>query len=226
MNDLAVVVPIYISNEKDIIFETLRNIRNQVDCKIYVPWNGKDGDEKNIIKQISLLATPLYVEKSRSKAENLNAFLDFIPPEIKYIVILDADSRPKEKCISILYHKIKNTPPEIGWIQGNYSVNRGKNRIVVDLDESENRLACKLEKILSSNASFKGHDAIFKREVLEKADGFNPNCLLEDKDLTMRLHKLGFSGQREENYKSSSEACPTWKDFFRQRSRWIQGDMR
>lgn len=163
------------------------------------------------------------LKKVKQKRKISTLFLNFISPEIKFIIILDADSRPGKESLSILYNNIKKTSSRIGWIQGNYSVNRGGNKIITGLDESENRLSRKLEKIFSSKVFFSGHDAIFKREVLERADGFNPNCLLEDKDLSVRLHKLGFNGQREENYQSSSEACPTWRDFYRQRSRWVQG---
>lgn len=102
MTDLAVVIPIYISNEKDIILETLKNVRGQIDCKIYVPWNGSDDNERNIIEQISLFAIPIYVKESKTKAENLNAFLNFISPEIKFIIILDADSR-LEKRVFLFY---------------------------------------------------------------------------------------------------------------------------
>lgn len=226
MRDLAIVIPIYISNEEEIIFATLDNIKHFKN-NIFVPWNGTP-KTSNVISRIQRHATTHEVPSSTSKSENLNSLFRVLPQTFKYILILDADSMPSGDSIELMYNTLKRSREHIGWLQGKYTFDRGGNKFLNLLDESENVFTKNFDKFTIDYfnvnfTTFRGHDAMFKRHVLEKINYFDTKLLVEDADLKIRLNKLHYYGEYFDIYVSSSESCATMENFCKQRSRWVQG---
>lgn len=226
MYDLAIVIPIYISNEEDIILTTLDNIK-YFKNNIFVPWNGNP-KTPNIVSKIQKYAKTHEVTTSSSKSENLNSLFHVLPSEFKYILILDADSMPTGDSIELMYNTLKRSDEHIGWLQGKYTFNRGKNKFLNLLDEAENVFTKNFDKFTIDYfninfTTFRGHDAMFKRHVLQKINYFDTTLLVEDADLKIRLNKIHYYGEYFDLYTSSSESCSTMENFCKQRSRWVQG---
>jgi len=203
-NKITIVIPVYLPNELEIIEETIKYILNLEDLK----YNNVDlivilnGGKKNntwvkeeyneILKRLEKLNIVFfYVEKSRSKAENMNYAIDII--HTKYIYILDADHRPKEcaitRALGIMYNN-----PEINCIQGMcmIDINR-KNKFlyrllarIISVEFAElygvNHYG---GQVLHGYGIFGGSNAIWKTETLKELY-FSSKMLTEDIDISYR----------------------------------------
>ena len=65
----------------------------------------------------------------------------------------------------------------------------------------------------------------WRRELIERAGGFDQSTLAEDADLTMAIHKLGYAIVYEDEALALTEAPDTVRGFIRQRYRWMFGTM-
>lgn len=227
---VVVIIPAYLPTEALTIEKTIRYLLKTVDGitknNLYLVWNS---DSSNNIKYESLLLSlkslcqVVYGLGSKSKSSNLNICLNSIPEETDYVVFYDADARPSSHSVHSLLKEIKSNK-NYAFVQGNFTFDRGNNFLLKSYDEMENILHNKtLGRINKFKAAFNGHDAIFRYSVLKEVDGFDPNKLLEDADITKSIHDLGYKSFFLSSHVSSSESTKTLGDFLKQRLRWYAG---
>ncbi|MFB6078331.1 MAG: glycosyltransferase [Halarchaeum sp.] len=65
---------------------------------------------------------------------------------------------------------------------------------------------------------------VFRRDALDDVDGYDPDTLTEDFDLTMQLLKAGWTVRTTEAV-VWTQAPFTWRDFYGQRKRWAHGGL-
>jgi cellulose synthase/poly-beta-1,6-N-acetylglucosamine synthase-like glycosyltransferase len=65
----------------------------------------------------------------------------------------------------------------------------------------------------------------WRRTLLEQAGGFPSDTLAEDQDLTLRIHRLGYSIGYEENAIAWTEAPDRLRTLAKQRFRWAYGTL-
>jgi cellulose synthase/poly-beta-1,6-N-acetylglucosamine synthase-like glycosyltransferase len=65
----------------------------------------------------------------------------------------------------------------------------------------------------------------FRKEILEKVGGWNPNMLTEDTDLTVRCILQGYQIRYVNDAEAYEEAVTTWRAYWGQRYRWAKGHM-
>ena len=232
MDTIAIIIPAYLPTEYKTIEETINHILT------YVTYVNKDNlflvynlpfENKNIydnlINKLSLVCQLVHAKGSCSKGENLNTVLDNLSDNFKYVVIYDADVRPSKTSVCDLYNAICGTSSKIAYIQGKYTYDKGKTKLITAYDQVENLFQNQfLARYFSSNFGFSGHDAIFKLDILKKINGFNESSnVLEDADLTTRLNKAGYKGKFLSDHCSSSESAPDLKSFVKQRLKWYSG---
>ncbi|MFZ2886282.1 MAG: bifunctional polysaccharide deacetylase/glycosyltransferase family 2 protein, partial [Minisyncoccia bacterium] len=63
----------------------------------------------------------------------------------------------------------------------------------------------------------------WRKSALVRVDGYSPDTVVEDQDLTIALLAAGYRVHFEPNAKAYTETPDTLGSFFRQRSRWVFG---
>lgn len=230
-NEVAVFVAAYLPAEEKTIEKTIDYLLNKVKGisknNLYLIWNTRELESVSFLKYSKLLhslyrkCNIIQAKGSKSKSENLNTGINSLPLKFKYLVIYDADARPGENSVIKLYNEIRLNPKH-AYIQGNFNFTRGNNILVRYYDEMENIIS---NQTLTSNKKhyFKGHDAIFRIKSLIAVDGFNPNALTEDSDISKRLIAKGYYGGYLKDHISFSESPVDFKSLFKQRLRWCSG---
>lgn len=160
-----------------------------------------------------------------SKAGDLNQVWDHI--ETPYALVLDADETVDAELAAKGVHTLQENP-QMGVIQGRkaaaYPDTGGLARFV----SAERRYSTWvdhpfMDEIFSAG-HFGGSTAIFRREVPMEVDGWRPEVLTEDIDLTLRLYlqtdwEVGYDPMMV-----ARESNPaTLRALVRQRIRWARG---
>lgn len=231
ISEVAVFIAAYMPSEYLTIEKTidylLLNVRGINRKNLYLVWNTRESEAISsikyalLMKNLSKKCNTLQVKGSTSKSENLNAGIDILPSNFKYLVIYDADARPNESSIVNLYQSIIANPKH-AYIQGCFTFTRGNNFLVKCYDQMENILNNQTFTSQKKNY-FKGHDAIFRIKALLDVDGFDPKALTEDSDISKRILALGYYGGYLHDHCSHSESPPNIKTLFQQRLRWCSG---
>lgn len=230
-SEVAVFIAAYMPSEDKTIERTidylLVNVQGITRSNLYLVWNTREPEAVSSIKYSKLLNNLSYkcnllqVKGSTSKSENLNAGIDILPSNFKYLAIYDADARPDSLSLIKLYQSISDKPKH-AYIQGHFSFTRGNNSLVRYYDQMENILSNQIFTSQKKNY-FKGHDAIFRIKALLDVDGFDPKALTEDSDISKRILALGYHGGYLHDHQSFSESPPNIKTLFQQRLRWCSG---
>ena len=141
------------------------------------------------------------------------------------IVTIDADSLVDADALGRVAAAFQSDP-ELGAVAGHVKV--------VNRDSFLTRLQS-LEYILSVSTirrAFGFFGAVpvvpgclggFRREALEAVDEYDPDTITEDFDATVQILKEGYTA-RQIDALVWTEAPFTWRDLYRQRLRWYQGN--
>ncbi|MFH0798228.1 MAG: glycosyltransferase [Candidatus Woesearchaeota archaeon] len=70
-----------------------------------------------------------------------------------------------------------------------------------------------------------GPFSVYRRDVLRKIGGFDPNNLTEDLEITLRLQKHHYKIIQVTNTEVYTLAPRTFKQFYNQRNRWYKGTL-
>ncbi len=147
-----------------------------------------------------------------------------------YVVCIDADTQLKQDAISQLMKKFYSEPgkPEVGAVAGNVKVGNEINMITkwqsIEYTTSQNFDRSAFD-YLNCITVIPGAIGAFKKAAVIEAGGFTSDTLAEDCDLTMRMHRKGYSIRNSRQALSYTEAPETLKQFMKQRFRWSFGVM-
>jgi cellulose synthase/poly-beta-1,6-N-acetylglucosamine synthase-like glycosyltransferase/peptidoglycan/xylan/chitin deacetylase (PgdA/CDA1 family)/spore germination protein YaaH len=223
---VSVIVPAF--NEEKVVLKTLKSLlkSNYPNFEILVIDDGSSDNTSQIIKEkfADEPKVQLFTLANSGKANALNYGLKRAKGEI--IIGLDADTVFMPATICELAKKFAD--PAVGAVAGNAKVGNRLN-IITKWQA--------LEYITSQNLdrrAFAGLNAItvvpgavgaWRREALERAEGFESNTLAEDQDLTLRVRQLGYRIAYAEHAIAYTEAPDTFKGLAKQRFRWSFGTL-
>jgi cellulose synthase/poly-beta-1,6-N-acetylglucosamine synthase-like glycosyltransferase len=192
-----------------------------------------DGSRDNTYKVVSetFANTPnvkVYTKPNGGKASALNYGVNLATS--KYLVCIDADTQLKKDAVSQLMKKFNPADPaikeKIGAVAGNVKVGNEVNMITkwqsIEYITSQN-FDRRAFDLLNCIIVVPGALGAFKKEAVIRAGGFTTDTLAEDCDLTMRLHRNGFTVCNCTEAISYTEAPETMKQFLKQRFRWSFG---
>lgn len=143
-----------------------------------------------------------------------------------YIVMLDADTQLLPQTIGELVRLFDD--PSVGAVSGHVRVGNTGSWLT--------RFQ-KLEYICGFNLDRRAYDQLncitvapgaisaFRREALERAGGLSDDTLAEDTDLTLTLHRLGYTVRFAPDAVAFTEAPETLSGLLRQRIRWAFGTL-
>ena len=223
---VSIIVPAF--NEEINACRTVQSLLQQDYPNLQVIFID-DGSKDNTFKivQDTFLnnnQVKVFTKPNGGKASALNVGIE--KAEGEFVVCIDADTQLKNDAVSQLMKKF--TDETVGAVAGNVKVGNEINMITrwqsIEYITSQN-FDRRAFAYLNCITVIPGAIGAFKKEAVIKAGGFTSDTLAEDCDLTMRLHRNGYSIGNATGAISYTEAPETMKQFMKQRFRWSFGVM-
>ncbi|HVS20307.1 MAG TPA: glycosyltransferase [Pyrinomonadaceae bacterium] len=223
---VSVIVPAY--NEERVIEATIRSLLNSdyEKFEIIVVDDGSQDRTSEVVREQfgDVPLVRLFTEPNAGKAGALNFGLRYAKGDV--IVALDADTQFPGETIRALARRFVD--PQIGAVAGNAKVGNRIN-IVTRWQALEYITSQNMDRrafaSLNCITVVPGAVGAWRRELIERCDGFSSDTLAEDQDLTLRIRKLGYKIGYEEGAIGWTEAPASLKMLARQRFRWAYGTL-
>ncbi len=224
---VAVVVPAY--NEEKVIVQTITSL---LACDLASQFEivvVDDGsvDSTYCAAQSAFADHPrvkVLTRPNGGKSSALNFGISYTQAEI--VVALDADTVFACDTIAKLIRHFAD--PQVGAVAGNAKVGNRINLLTrwqaLEYVTSQN-LDRRAFSILNCITVVPGAVGAWRRELIERAGGFDRTTLAEDADLTMAIRKMGYHIVYDDEAVALTEAPDTVGGFIRQRYRWMFGTM-
>lgn len=173
-------------------------------------------------KYVRILVVPDSQPKTKPKACNFG--LNFVKGE--YLVIYDAEDIPEPQQLKKAYLGFKRLPKNVACLQGKLNYYNSTQNLLTRFFTAEYSLWFDviLPGLQSVNTVIPlgGTSNIFKTKILKELKGWDPFNVTEDCDLGVRLFKEGYKTSIIDST-TLEEANSDYKNWLRQRSRWIKG---
>jgi cellulose synthase/poly-beta-1,6-N-acetylglucosamine synthase-like glycosyltransferase len=119
--------------------------------------------------------------------------------------------------------------PEVGAVQGRVTVLNEKSSIVTRLVALERTGGYRVDQFARNElgliSQFGGTVGGVRRNLIEKFDGWDPDMLAEDTDITFKVYLAGYKIRYVNDADCYEEAVEKWCQYWNQRSRWALGHM-
>lgn len=168
------------------------------------------------------LVKVIHRDVSRGKPDALAYVTKYTSGDV--LAIFDVDSVIKPDAIRQAVKYLKHL--DIAAVQGKTSfINAGYNLLtnLISIEETWYSIILEGRYALGLFVPLTGSCMFIKRECLEKAGGWNPDSLVEDMELSIRLLLRNFKIVYSCEVESYQEIPSSFKDFYIQRRRWYRG---
>ena len=143
------------------------------------------------------------------------------------IAVYDADNTPEPDTLLHLARQLA-VHPELGAVIGTFRcVNRKKNLLtrLINIESLSYQWIVQAGRwMLLRICTLPGTNLLIRRSVLQDLEGWDPNALTEDAELSYQIYEAGFKIKfvpYAVTWEQEPENLGTW---FRQRSRWARGN--
>lgn len=223
---ISIIVPAY--NEELNAVRTINSLLQQDYPNmqvIFVDDGSKDSTYATVSKAFEGHPKVKVITKvNGGKASALNLGIEV--SEGEYLVCIDADTQLKPDAVSQLMKKFSDE--KVGAVAGNVKVGNEVNMITrwqsIEYITSQN-FDRRAFDYLNCITVVPGAIGAFSKKAIVEAGAFTSDTLAEDCDLTMRLHRMGYTIRNCNDAISYTEAPESMKQFMKQRFRWSFGVM-
>ena len=223
---VSIIVPAF--NEERVIEATIRSLLNSDydNFEIIVVDDGSQDRTSEVVREhfSEQPLVRLFTEPNAGKAAALNLGMRHAKGDV--IVALDADTQFPGNTIRVLARRFVD--PQIGAVAGNAKVGNRINMVTrwqaLEYITSQN-MDRRAFASLNCITVVPGSVGAWRRELIERCEGFSADTLAEDQDLTLRIRKLGYKIGYEESAIGWTEAPHSLKMLARQRFRWAYGTL-
>jgi cellulose synthase/poly-beta-1,6-N-acetylglucosamine synthase-like glycosyltransferase len=227
---VSIIVPAY--NEEVNAVRTIESLLQQDYPNLQVVFVD-DGSKDSTFETVrsyfeSNLNVQVVTKENGGKATALNYGINMATHD--FVVCIDADTQLKQDAVSQLMKKFysKEGDPLVGAVAGNVKVGNEVNVITrwqsIEYTTSQNFDRSAFD-LLNCITVIPGAIGAFRKSAIAEAGGFTSDTLAEDCDLTMRMHRKGYSIRNCRQAIAYTEAPETFKQFLKQRFRWSFGVM-
>lgn len=166
----------------------------------------------------------LSLSQNVGKAQALNAALaQFAEGEI--IAIYDADERPEPQALRALVQPFSYAC--VGGVSGRRAVSNSLASPAASYTAFEGLvhqlITMRAKDRLNLAPALLGANCAYRRAALVQVGQFTPGALLEDTDLTLRLHCAGWSTRFVPEARSYHAVPETIRGYWKQHTRWARG---
>ena len=223
---VSIIVPAY--NEEINACRTVNSLLQQNYPNLRVVFVD-DGSKDHTFKTVSEAFTgnprvQVYTKPNGGKASALNYGVNIADSD--FVVCIDADTQLKTDAVSELMKKF--TDSTVGAVAGNVKVGNEVNLITrwqsIEYITSQN-FDRRAFGLLNCITVVPGAIGAFRKDAIIKSGAFTTDTLAEDCDLTMRMHRNGYTVKNCNEAISYTEAPETMRQFMKQRFRWSFGVM-
>ena len=221
---VSILIPAY--NEQESIAGTVEAVlksdyKNL--CEIIIINDGSTDGTLEAARKLEKKFSNVVVfdKKNSGKADSLNQALKIAKGEI--IGVVDADSYPDEKAISSMIGFFDDE--KVGAATTRILV-KNRNNFLEKMQAIEYKVIAfsrKLLDFLDSIYVTPGPLALYRKDALEKINGFDAKNMTEDIEITWHLIHQGYDVRMSFISKSTTVAPDTLKKWFKQRIRWNIG---
>ncbi len=161
--------------------------------------------------------------KQSGKVFSLNKGISRASGDI--IVTMDDDSVVKRNTISLLVKPFEDA--DIGAVAGVYKT-RSERRLIEKLQSFEYMwfsMTRRLQEALGCVLVIPGALGAFRKEVLAEIGGFDSDTMIEDYDITVKVHKAGYKVACVKDASAVINAPANIMGLVKQRTRWYRGGL-
>ncbi|MDD5312075.1 MAG: glycosyltransferase [Dehalococcoidia bacterium] len=222
---VTIIVPAY--NEEKVVARTIETLLEADypyrEKEIIIVDDGSQDNTYEVAMKYASRGVKVVHRPNGGKFAALNTGLAFATGEI--VVTVDADSLIARASIREIVKGFED--PEVAGVAGNLKVFNRK-KLITKLQALEYIVQIQIVRRAFENFGSltvaSGAFSAFRRSALTECGGYDPDFLLEDFDITIKLlksHRI-LSGNNEAV--CYTEAPETLRDIYRQRLSWFRGD--
>lgn len=179
-------------------------------------------DSMNLPSYVKKIIVPNSLPKTKPKACNFG----LSQATGEYLVVFDAEDRPESDQLKKAYLAFQQSPQHVVCLQAKLNYYNPHQNILTRLFTAEYSLWFDviLTGLQSINTAIPlgGTSNHFRTKILKNLEGWDPFNVTEDCDLGVRLFKKGYKTAIIDST-TWEEANSNFKNWLRQRSRWIKG---
>ena len=227
---VSILVPCH--NEHEVIEKTAQNILN-IDYDNFEIILIDDRSEDNTAEIIKSLEqqndkiTALIREKNAvaGKSAVLNDALKLAKGEA--ILVFDADARVEADFLNLMIPKLE--PADVGAVQAQKVIINAKQNFLTQCQFNEYILDSHLQigrDAVRGAVELRGNGELIKRQAIESINGWNEETIVDDLDMSTRLHIKGWDIRFCSEAKVYEEGVITFGALIKQRRRWVEGSIR
>lgn len=227
---VTIMIPAH--NEQAVIAETVKNI-SSIDYDYYEIIVIDDRSEDKTAEVL------LELEKQNSRVKALIRDKDAFPGKSAVlndafeiakgdvICVFDADASVEPDFLKKIIPNL--APKEVGAVQARKVISNREHNFLTRCQDNEYVLDAYFQfgrDAIKGAVELRGNGELIKREAIEDVDGWNNYTIVDDLDLSTRLHLKGWDIRFCRDVCVYEEGV---KDFFpliRQRRRWVEGSIR
>ncbi|MGC8692108.1 MAG: glycosyltransferase [Thermoplasmata archaeon] len=220
---ISILIPA--KNEEKVIGRCLQSILEQDyrNFEVIVVEDGSSDNTYSVCKEYEKKDSRIkcyHRDKSNGKPSALNYAFKLSMGNI--IATFDADSVLRKDTLIQMLNEMHSK--NLDAIQGeNYPVN-AKENIITEMsviDYGMSKVALLGRSLLGLFLPMGGSNQYFKREILERLNGWDEKYLTEDLEISLRMKN--FRVEYSTRVKCGQETPDTLKEFKKQRTRWFRG---
>lgn len=217
---ITVIIPAH--NEEGSIGRTLQHVldADYPDKRVIVV---NDGSTDGTAAQIALFADHVTVinhETNLGKAAGLNHAIADATTDI--IVTVDADSLIDPDSLRNIVRHFADS--DVGAVAGCVKVHNNESvfQRIQDLEYLQCFFQREIQDMVNAVTITPGPLSAYRKDVLTALGGFKDDTLVEDFDMCIRIHRLGFH-VRSDVESVVRTVAPGLSGWWRQRTRWFRG---
>ena len=227
---VSILVPCH--NEHEVIEKTVQNILNidYPDYEIILIDDRSEDNTAQIIKELEQKhekITALIREKDAvaGKSAVLNDAFKIAKGEA--VLVFDADAKVEPDFLNLMIPKLE--PADVGAVQAQKVIINAKQNFLTQCQFNEYILDSHLQigrDAVRGAVELRGNGELIKRQAIISINGWNEQTIVDDLDMSTRLHIKGWDIRFCPEAKVYEEGVITFGALIKQRRRWVEGSIR
>lgn len=227
---VSVLIPAH--NEESVITNTIENIlaMNYENFEVIVIDDRSTDNTASIIKDLEqryekVTALIRSADAFPGKSAVLNDAFKLAKGEA--ILVFDADATVDPDFLSIMIPHLE--PKDVGAVQARKVIRNKNQNLLTRCQNNEYTMDAHFQVSRDSvkgAVELRGNGELIKRQALESIDGWNNYTIVDDLDMSTRLHIKGWDIRFCLDAVVYEEGIAYIKPLFRQRRRWLEGTIR
>ena len=227
---VSVLIPAH--NEESVITNTIENIlaMNYENFEVIVIDDRSTDNTASIIKDLEqryekVTALIRSADAFPGKSAVLNDAFKLAKGEA--ILVFDADATVDPDFLSIMIPHLE--PKDVGAVQARKVIRNKNQNLLTRCQNNEYTMDAHFQVSRDSvkgAVELRGNGELIKRQALESIDGWNNDTIVDDLDMSTRLHIKGWDIRFCLDAVVYEEGIAYIKPLFRQRRRWLEGTIR